>query len=149
MVPFLDRGMRWMIRLQGDRHLIYRAGKVLAIDLAASCPMLYAEQIIKEERSGEKVYNIEAGFRRVKLPGRKEQLSLVVIKGLGHQPLMLLTNLEVVKSRKSLMFVVLSYFRRWQIEETIRFAKQTFKIEDIRLRKYDRLQNMIAIVLAA
>jgi len=62
---------------------------------------------------------------------------------------MILTNLEVVKSRKCLVFFVLSYFRRWQIEETIRFAKQAYQIEDIRLRRYERLQNMIAIVSAA
>jgi len=62
---------------------------------------------------------------------------------------MIVTNLQVVKSRKSVMFVVLDYFRRWQIEETIRFTKQAFKVEDIRLLKYDRLHNMIAIVSAA
>ena len=91
------------------------------------------------------VYEWYAGW----LPGRSEPLALVVVNGLGQKPLMLLTNLKVVKSRQSLLFVVLSYFRRWQVEETIRFAKQTFQIEDIRLLKYDRLQNMIAIVSAA
>ena len=147
--PFLDRGMRIIIRLEGDRHLVYRGRKVLALDLATSCRMPYAERIIKEERSGEKVYTIEMGFRKVKLPGRSEPLALVVVNGLGQKPLMLLTNVKVVKSRQSLLFVVLSYFRRWQVEETIRFAKQTFQIEDVRLLKYDRLQNMIAIVSAA
>lgn len=44
------------------------------------------------------------------------------VKGFGHQPLMLLTNVEVKPSRKSLLFPVESYLRRWQIEETIRFA---------------------------
>lgn len=74
---------------------------------------------------------------------------MVVVEGLRHEPLMLLTNVEVVKRRKSFMAVVLSYFRLWQVEETVRFAKQTFKIENIRLLNYDRLQNMIAIVSAA
>ena len=36
--PFLDRGMRSIIRLQGDRHLVYRGKRVLAVHLAASCP---------------------------------------------------------------------------------------------------------------
>jgi hypothetical protein len=147
--PFLDRGMRFIIRLEGDRHLVYRGRKVLAIDLANFCRTLYIERIIKEDQSQERAYTVELGFRRVKLPGRKDQLALVGVKGLGHQPLMLLTNLEVVKSRRSLLLVVLSYFRRWQVEETIRFAKQTFRVEDIRLRKYDRLQNMMAIVSVA
>jgi len=149
LVPFLDRGMGFVIRLKGDRHLVYRGRKVLAVDLAASCPMLYRERIIKEDTSGEKVYDVEVGFRRVRLPGRSEPLALVVVRGLGARPTMILTNLAVVKSRKSLVFVVLSYLRRWQIEETIRFAKQAFQVEDIRIRKYDRLQNMIAIAAAA
>lgn len=148
-VPFLDRKMDFIVRLEGGRDLVYRGGKVLAKDLGASCPMLYRERVVKEERSGEKVYTIEVGFRRVRLPGRAEQLALVVVTGLGSEPLMLLTTLKVVKSRKSLLFVALSYLRRWQIEETIRFAKQAFGLEDIRVRKYERLQNMMAVVLAA
>lgn len=148
-VPFLDRKMDFIVRLQGDRYLVYRGRNVLAENLAVSCPMLYRERVVKEETSGEKVYNIEVGFRRVRLPGRPEPLALVVVTGLGSEPLMLLTTLKVVKSRRSLLFVALSYLRRWQIEETIRFAKQAFRVEDIRLRRYDRLQNMIAIAAAA
>ena len=148
-VPFLDRKIDFIVRLEGGRYLAYRGREVLAKELAASCPMVYRERVVKEEPSGEKVYTIEVGFRRVRLPGRSEQLALVVVTGLGSEPLMLLTTLKVVKSRKSLLFVALSYVRRWQIEETIRFAKQAFRIEDIRVRKYERLQNMIAIVAAA
>ncbi len=149
IVPFLNRGMGFIVRLKGDRHLVYRGRNVVAVELAGACPMLYREQIIKEETSGEKVYNIEVGFRRVRLPGRDEPLALVVVAGLGRERTMLLTTLPVVKSRKSLVPVVLSYLRRWQIEETIRFAKQAFQIEDIRIRRYHRLQNMIAVVSAA
>jgi hypothetical protein len=149
IAPFLDSQMRFIIRLQGDRHLVYHGHRVVALDLATSCRMRYAERIVGEESSGEKPRIIEFGFRQVKLPGRKERLSLVAVKGLGHQPLMLLTNRQVNPSRKSLFFIVEAYLRRWQIEETIRFAKQTYGIEDIRLRKYTRLQNMIALALAA
>lgn len=149
MVPFLGQGMRFIIRLQGNRHLLYHGHPVRALDLASSCRMRYAERIVGEERSAEKPRILEFGFRRVKLPGRKEGLSLVVVNGLGHHPLMLLTNVEVNPSRRSLFFVVEAYLRRWQIEQTIRFAKQTYGIEDIRVRKYTRLQNMIALALAA
>jgi hypothetical protein len=148
-VPFLDRKMEFIVRLQGDRHLVYRGRNVLAENLAVSCPMPYWERVVKEEPSGEKVYTIEVGFRRVRLPGRAEELALVVVTGLGSEPLMLLTTLKVVNPAEAGLFVALSYLRRWQIEETIRFAKQAFRIEDIRVRKYERLQNMIAIAAAA
>jgi hypothetical protein len=38
---------------------------------------------------------------------------------------------------------------RWTIEETFRFIKQSYQLEDIRLLTYVRLQNMMALVLAA
>jgi len=38
--------------------------------------------------------------------------------------------------------------KRWSIEETIRFVKQTYDLENIRVLKYVRLQNMMAVLLA-
>jgi hypothetical protein len=149
MIPLLEDTRRFLIRLRGDRHLVYHGHRVSALDLAVSCRMLYAERIIREDRCEEKARTIEFGFWRVRLPGRKEELSLVGVKGFGEEPLMLLTNVEVKASRRSLLFVVRAYIRRWQVEETIRFAKQTYGIEDIRLRRYVRLQNMIALTLGA
>jgi len=60
---FLERRMEFMVRLEGDGHLVYRGRDVLAEDTAASRRMLYWERVIKEETSGEKVHNIEVGFR--------------------------------------------------------------------------------------
>ena len=61
---------------------------------------------------------------------------------------MLLTNLRIRRSRKSLWRIVESYLTRWRIEETIRFLKQSYQVEDIRLLTYHRLQNMMAILMA-
>jgi len=148
MIPLLDRQMRFIIRLKGDRNVIYHGHAIIASQLASSTKMLYVERIVREESGGEKAQTIEFGFRRVRFPGRKERLFLVVVRGFGAQPLMLLTSLPVKPTRKSLFFVVEAYIRRWQIEETIRFEKQTYGIEDIRLRRYTRLQNMIAVTVA-
>jgi hypothetical protein len=149
IIPFLDHQIAFIVRLKGDRNVIYHGHPVIASELSYSTKMLYAERIVREESGGEKAQTIEFGFHRVRFPGRKEELFLVVVRGFGAQPLMLLTNLEVKPTRKSLLFVVEAYIRRWQIEETIRFGKQTYGIEDIRLRRYTRLQNMIALALAA
>lgn len=147
--PLLTRGQRFIIRMVGTRHLWYRGNKVIAKELANSSKMLYAERIIKEEGDEEKVYNIEFGYRKVKLPGYKEQLYMIVVQGFGEHPMMLLTNVEIKQSRKSLLSIVLSYVRRWQIEETIKFVKQSYNLEDIRLLTYKRLQNMTVLVLGA
>ena len=64
-------------------------------------------------------------------------------------PTRLLTTEEVTKSRKSIWFIVEGYISRWLVEDAIRFIKQSYKLEDIRVLSYQRLQNMMALVLAA
>ena len=45
--------------------------------------------------------------------------------------------------------MVESYLGRWRVEETIRFIKQSYRLEDIRLLTYDRLRNLVTLVLVA
>jgi len=89
------------------------------------------------------------GFRKVRLPHRGEQLYLLVVKGLAQEPLMVLTDLPLRRSRKVLWWMVRAYFRRWAIEETIRFIKQSYQLEDVRVLTYRSLQNLMPLVLAA
>jgi hypothetical protein len=147
--PLLARGLRFIIRLTGARDVVFRGRKRNSLQVAEGCPMRFHEQIIRESEEGEKLCQISYGLRRVKLPGKKHPLTLVVIKGFGQKPLMLLTNVEVKPSRKALWFIVESYLTRWLVEEAIRFIKQSYHLEDIRLLSYRRLQNMMALVLAA
>jgi len=62
---------------------------------------------------------------------------------------MRLTNLPLRKRRSVLWFIVGSYLTRWRIEDAIRFVKQSYKLEDIRVLTYHRLKNLVALVLAA
>ena len=41
------------------------------------------------------------------------------------------------------------YWTRWKIEETFRFVKQSYNLEDIRVIKYQRLKNLVVLVTAA
>lgn len=145
----LERKLRFIVRLKGDRLLVYKGRKVPALALAHRCRMVYADQIVKEEEKGEKVYQVGYGFCSVRLPGEKEALTLVVIRGFGEDPVMLLTNVEVSGSRKSVWFVVRAYLQRWLVEDVIRFLKQSYRLEDMRVMKYVRLKNLISLVLAA
>jgi hypothetical protein len=145
----LKNKLDFIIRMVGNRDLLVRGRKRNMSKVAENCPMYFRDQIVKETREGEKTYQIEYGYRKVKLPGHKQQLYLVVVKGFGQKPLMLLTTREVVKSRKSLFFIVEGYLSRWLVEEAIRFIKQSYRLEDIRVLSYQRLKNMMALVLAA
>jgi hypothetical protein len=133
--PLLKRELHFLIRLRGDRHLVHRGILMLVLDLALSCPMLSMERVVREEGTKEKVYFLQFGFRKVRLPGRSEDLYLVVVKGFAG-------------SRKDLWRMVESYLMGWRIEETIRFIKQSYELEDIRLLTYVRLQNMMALMMA-
>ena len=149
----LKKLLKWeqsfLIRQRGDRHLIFGRSQKSGEEIAAKCRLPYRETVIKETSEGEKVYHLDFGSRVVRFPGFDQKLSLVVVAGFGAKPLMLLTSLEVRRSRKSLWRVVESYLSRWRVEETIRFIKQSYQLEDIRLLTYERLRNMAALVMAA
>ena len=132
----LNQGHRFVFRQRGDRHLISGRQRKSVREWADGCRRRYREVVIKETSSGETVYELESGARKVRWPGRTEPLTLVVVDGLGRNPLMLLTNRKVTRSRKS----------QWRVEETIRFIKQSYRLEDIRVLKYERLRNLAILV---
>jgi hypothetical protein len=112
--------------------------------------MRYAETIRRQTDEGLKLYQIEYGVMPVRLPEHPQHLlRLVVVTGLSSQPMLLLTTLAVTDSRESLWQVVEGYLSRWRIEDAIRYIKQSYNLEDIRLLDYTRLRNMMAVVLAA
>ena len=145
----LPNKLRFLIRVRGDRGLRPAQGIEPAVALARSCPMLFCETIVREEAGQERLVHLSCGMRKVRLPGRREELTLVLVKGFGKEPLMILTNLAVRRSRKSVWHVVLSYITRWRIEDVIRFVKQSYRLEDIRCLTYHRLQALMVLVTAA
>lgn len=61
---------------------------------------------------------------------------------------MLLTDLPMRRNREVLWWVVAAYLTRWRIEEAIRFVKQSYDLEDIRVLTYQRLRNLAVLVNA-
>jgi len=61
----------------------------------------------------------------------------------------LLTNVPIgAKDSQSLWWIVQIYLTRWKIEETFRFIKQSYNLEDIRVMNYQRLKNLVILVTA-
>ncbi len=151
LVPWTqDNTCRYLVRQRGDRHLLYKRKARSCLALASSCKTPYAAKIIKEKEGKEKSYIIEFGFLPVRLPEcPKRALWLVVVKGLGKKPLMILTTEPMRRNRKVLWWAVEAYLTRWRVEDTIRFIKQCYDFEDIRVLTYKRLKNMATLVLAA
>jgi hypothetical protein len=144
----LSKKRNFIIRLVGSRDLLYQNKLIRSLWLSYSCRFPYKKTIIKFKDGKEIQYNISFGSIPVRLPDHSTPLSLVVIRGFSDKPMMLLTTLPVNTSEKQVWFVVNAYLKRWGIEETIRFVKQTYDIENIRVLKYGRLQNIMALLLA-
>ena len=85
----------------------------------------------------------------VRLPDIPDRLlHMVVVRGFGKQPMMLLTTLAQNTSREALWQVVEGHITRWRVEDTIRHVKRSYRLEDIRLFKCAKLKAMAAAVLA-
>lgn len=148
--PLLDRGQRFVIRSTGQRTVIDRHGLLGSVaEVAGRCRLRYQARIIKIQDGQEKTYELHYGAEPIHLPGRTEKLWLVVIAGFGEEPLMLLTNLPVVaRDSQSLWWIVQIFLTRWKIEETFRYVKQSYNLEDVRVMKYQRLKNLVTLVTA-
>ena len=113
--------------------------------LAARYLMMYATHVVREEKGREVCRRLDYGLCRVRLPDHPDvPLWLVVVRGLGARPMMLLTPMR--RNHKVLWWAVSAYLGRWRIEEAVRFIKQSYKLEDIRVLSYERLRNMAVLV---
>jgi hypothetical protein len=137
----------FIIRQVGLRDLVYEGKASRSLWLAYACRLPYENIIVRMIEGKEIQFHIRYGFMPVHLPEFKNPLTMVVIKGFSGQPMILLTSLQI-NSQKDLWFIISAYMKRWSIEETIRFIKQTYDLENIRVLKYVRLQNMMALLLA-
>lgn len=148
--PLLERRERFVIRSTGQRLVLdRRRHRVTIHHLSARCRLRYRARIIKIEKGQEKIYELRYGAEPFRLPGREEPLLLVVVAGFGQEPLLLLTNLSGVRDSQSLWWIVQIYLTRWKIEETFRFVKQSYQLEDIRVMRYQRLKNLVLLMTAA
>ena len=69
-----DAFLRWqldfIVRLVGNRDLVCGGRTRLAHEIAAHCPLPYAEAIARQNADGSETrLTIEFGFREVRLPG--------------------------------------------------------------------------------
>jgi hypothetical protein len=149
--PLLDRRQRFVIRSTGKRTVIGRWHLERSVaEFAARCRLRHRARVVKIQDGREKTFDLRFGVERVRLPGRAEMLDLVVLAGFGREPIMLLTNaLDGARDSESLWWIAQIYLTRWKIEETFRFLKQSYNLEDIRVRKYQRLKNLVVLVTAA
>jgi hypothetical protein len=149
----LEKGKekRFVIRLN-PRDLLHKGIRKDCLNLARALPCPYETAIIKYEEGKEQKTTVSYNAVPVRLPDKKlrdHALYLVVVKGFGKKPMMLLTSCPVnLTQKESIWRIVEIYLTRWKCDESFRYIKQCYNLEDIRVRHYTAIRNMTALVLA-
>jgi hypothetical protein len=145
----------YVIRAKVNRNLLRVEngkavpGKVNIVALAKGCKTRFPVRM-RYWKNGEwkPAKTVRIGCRKVFLPCINKVVTMVVIKGFGKLPMMLLTNLNMGQRNHLLMERVLKIYRaRWICEEFIRFVKCEYSMEDIRCLNYQALKNTLGFLL--
>lgn len=150
---WLDNKYRFVARLVGKRHLLrFYSGSeqwlpIRADQLADQTPTPHRfHKLVK--RHGKPAFRItQIGWVKVRLPGRKEELTLVVSRLAGQdKPMMLLTDLPV-ENHKDAKRILRFYIRRWECEEGIRFLKTQVNLEKIRTFRWSAICRLVLLAV--
>jgi hypothetical protein len=142
------KAKRFVIRLVG-RDLIHHGRRRDCCDLAKVLPTPYEAVLIVYEEGKEKKRVVHYNAVPVKLPSCGHKLYLVVVRGFGEEPVMLLTSCLVEKNRKESIWRIVEYYlARWKCDESYRYIKQCYQLEDVRVRSYISIRNVVVLVLA-
>ena len=126
-----------------ERYVRSWKRNVMCGELAWQCRMLYREVVTFDHHGTERRVTIEFGVVPVRLPDIPDRfLHMVVVRGFGKKPMMLLTTLAKTTTREALWQVVEGYITRWRVEDTIRHVKQSYNLEDMRLFKYGKIKAL-------
>ena len=151
----LEMHIRFVIRLKGNRNLNFHteSGIVKAIvdDRMKTQKLRYSSRIpVKKPRlEGRKYWKLSYDYYPVTLPDRDDPLYLVVAHREGKsEPIYLLVSVPITCAKDALKWIK-GYFSRWGIEDTFRFWKQRFGLEDIRTTDIDNFKKLLWIAVVA
>ena len=146
-----DAGCRFIARLRGDRLLGPPHGSAaVAMELVKKTALPYRKAIVRDRGERSWSSTVHFGARRVSLPYHPNiGLWLVVVSGLGSEPLLLLTNCTLKRTARQIRWVVDSYLTRWSLEEAILSIKKEYDLENIRMLTSQRLRNLVWLVTLA
>lgn len=152
---FLMNGLDFIVRLIKTRRLVWRKHVMEVEQVARICHTPYEAWVEFNTYGEDEPTRISFGVIDVHLPEDAERpeaggakLRLVVVRGFGKTPMMLLTTLAPEDTRDAVWEVVQGYLTRWRVEETIRFVKQSYRVEEVRNLMFACVRNVAALVLA-
>lgn len=143
---FIPRSESFIVRLCGNRNCIHNGRITLVSKLVQRFKGRYGLKV--EKKDGTKV-NCMISMIPVSLPRYPDvPLFLVIVNGLGKEPMLLLTNLH--RDDKRLCVTVTKvYLMRWRIEEYYKFKKQGFGFEKFLVRTLKSIRNLDLMLTVA
>lgn len=142
---FLDGGrIAWLIRMQDKRIVTFRGEKhriiVVAETILAERPLAH-EDITYARTDIGITLNHDALGRRI-LPETRTYALVAVRRSQFLKPMLLLVNGRVKDLREAVKLYS-HYLDRWDVEDCIRFLKQSLRTEQMQLRSFERLSRLL------
>lgn len=144
MLPLLRRGLAFIIRQRGDRHVQTEGGRTLAVQQLA-------QEIFTQHRPRRWPHGGWTQTVNVRLPEAPQHELLLVLhwrRG-DSEPLMLLVSPAARLAGRTGTWFVKAYRRRWGVEDATWGIKQRFHLEHFLVRSWRSIRRLIALVALA
>ena len=133
------QGTKFVIRLTAKRKMLFKGKKKNVMETAKSRKGKYKMDLLRSGKRSQKIY---ISYTRANMiDGNHEKFNLVFSYGLGKEPMILLTNINITNGNDAIK-IVRMYIDRWKIEEVHRAEKSEYNYEDMRVRKLVQLNNL-------
>ena len=142
----IDHGEKFVIRACLSRNVIYKGATVKILRLSEQFKGKY---VLRFKKKNGKQVDCKISIVPIRMCFRPDvDLNLVICRGLGPEPMLLITNLKSDDDRIAVT-VTKVYLLRWRIEEFHGFKKQQFGFEDFRVRSLNAIRNLDLLLTIA
>lgn len=141
-----DKGMRFVVRLKQDIQVDPGDKRLISLKwLSYAMALAHWERAYDTKQKREKI--IRYGWRKIKRPQIRGDVYLVVSWSEGEDtPWLLLTN-EMVQTSQDAWRVIRIYWRRMEVEQTLRYLKSELGIASFRVRNIQAIKKIFAMAM--
>jgi hypothetical protein len=136
-----EKKQHFIIRLTKKRNLFFKGKWHKATTLMGARKGKFKTTL--KFQGGEKECYVS--FINVRITASKRPLRLVLVYGLGNEPMMLATDRPIL-CKDDVVKICRTYLCRWRIEEYFRFKKQYFGFEGFRVRRLNAINSLNTIL---
>lgn len=136
----LENNISFVVRLDGDRNMLFKSKKKLISQVAASRKgKIHTKLMYKDENVDCYISYTKVQFP--KMPDKDLTLVIIYRNDEDSDPMYLLTDIDI-KCKDDVVKVARIYMLRWRIEEYFRAKKQNYDFENFRLRSLQAINNL-------